>query len=405
MLVTSNQLTGQESIYKSGYIILISGDTLTGQIKNTSSLAHSEYVLFKNRETGNIMKYYPTQVSGYYFGDSNYYESKSVPFRDASKLRYQQLFLKKLVEGGIELYSLDFKVRESPSPLYKYQSKFYFFRTKSDITLVDLHEENYLLKLKSAFKSNNCVLDNGINYNYNDAGLSNLVLEYGKCLNVINQKVYVEKVRKKLKWGFGVGVTSSDINISDREFQEFISDRGFGYDFNVFVKSNFGKFLAARVGLKYKSRVQNSFSEYTVSEFYDNEGTVFNLESNIKINQILIPGHLLFNQNFGKFNSYVLAGFEVGFNLKNSYYIDEAEFMRVGEEDLIIVNRVLPFEPEDLNTFEYGWVLGFGSAFNLKSENNVYLEMQYTNSSSNNSKDSSSYISQKGFTILVGYNL
>ena len=80
LIMTFNSF-GQDNKYKSGYIVLTSGETLEGEIKNVLPIALSESVYFRKKGEGTPIQYFPNQLSKFYFEDSNYYEVDSIPFQ------------------------------------------------------------------------------------------------------------------------------------------------------------------------------------------------------------------------------------------------------------------------------------------------------------------------------------
>ncbi|MEL6391528.1 MAG: hypothetical protein AAFR97_02175, partial [Bacteroidota bacterium] len=74
---SSISLYGQGGNSRSGYVVLVSGDTLSGQIKVESALSHAQYVSYKRQPAASWVKYYPDQIKSYYYGPSNYYVSES----------------------------------------------------------------------------------------------------------------------------------------------------------------------------------------------------------------------------------------------------------------------------------------------------------------------------------------
>ncbi|MFZ1675915.1 MAG: hypothetical protein WAT91_01505 [Saprospiraceae bacterium] len=194
--IFQNLSFGQKGNLVDGYVVLISGDTLFGKIKKLSPYALAEYVAFQKQDNDAQIKYYPAQLSKYYFEDSNYYVSDSVPFKKASeKVYFHRFFLKHLIEGTVDLYKLDYRMIENPSPLHEYQSKFYFMGSTEGGILIDLTERDYLAQFYSAFKEMKCTPKLSGKTNFNDEGLSSLIIAYNECLGKNSRKIYREPTK------------------------------------------------------------------------------------------------------------------------------------------------------------------------------------------------------------------
>ena len=399
----SGALYSQGNNYADGFVVLSSGDTLIGKIKKESSFAHAEYVMFRQADADSPRKYLPEELLSYYFEDSNYYESFSVPFASSTstELSYRRLFLKKMVDGDVELFKLEYRIRETPSYVYDYQTKFYFIRLSDDETLTDLQENDYRFKIEQFFEGLYCNPEEIAGYN--DPGLTNLVIAYSRCANYDVEAIYKQPTLDKINWGVSFGVASTEVSIENSRIRDFAVENTFGYEFNAFLQSSFNDFLSGRIGLKYKSREHEGRKSETVSEFYVNAGEVLELQSSVEITQLVIPAHLLISPFNGKLSPYLVAGADVGFSLGNSYFFDETRFVRIDGGDNLVVNRVTPFAPDEINAFELGWVIGLGIDVDLRPNQSIFLEVQYSNNSSNNSRESPLFILQKGFTLLVGY--
>lgn len=404
-LLMSTLVAGQSNQYEKGYIILTNGDTIQGSIKHINAIDLSEYIFLKKEGATEVVKYYPDQLSKFYFEPSSFYESQSVPIRDGNDLIFKQFFLKKLVNGTLELYSLDYQIKENLSPSVEYQTKFYFFREQGTAVLIDLQEFNYRNKLAGALKSKNCQLDKKAKYKFNDRGLSDLMISYNDCIGSPSQKIYYEKPKKKLPFGISGGIALSEIR-NDRAFRDFTleKERTIGYDLNLFINPRLLDWLSIKGGLNYKYRSQTGMNDFVVSEFYTNAGEVIPLASNITINQLSTPWKLLADYNIGNFEPYVFVGGYVGINLKNTAYIDRTTFINTADGPVTISENVDLFSTS-FNTFEMGWMSGIGTHYKLENGKNIFLELQYTQGGNESQKDNWYYISQKSWIVLLGFSL
>lgn len=81
-----------------------SGETLSGYVKNIGRQQRAEYLVFKKTLNGSEQRYTTKEVKRYRIGKQQY-EAGSVRFSGMEG--YITLFLKKLVEGEVELFRLD----------------------------------------------------------------------------------------------------------------------------------------------------------------------------------------------------------------------------------------------------------------------------------------------------------
>ncbi|MEM8583441.1 MAG: outer membrane beta-barrel protein [Bacteroidota bacterium] len=386
-----------------GYVVLMNGDTLMGQIKVESAFAHAQYVSYRSQSTESWEKYYPDQLSAYYFGPSSSYTSESIPFRtNTSDLNYRQLFVKKLIVGAIELYRLDYELRERISPVYEFESTFYFFKDISSEELIDLLPIDYKSKINNALGSPGC------NFNdlgsFGDEGLKNLFIAYSDCRNLGLERVSTEKKLKKLQWGISLGLASAEVNVNNSENRGFSSGSEIGFDISAFISPQLSQSLNLRIGIMYKNRVHRGSSSEIVPNTFVNAGDVLNLNSSLDINQIVVPAHLIFSHSLGRMRPYLLAGVGIGFSLNNTYAFQETRFTTVGGETTLFVEDInAEITQSNLNALEVSWNLGLGGAFKLKGGNHIFLELLYGHSSSNDSSDSPSFVSQRGFSLVIGY--
>ncbi|MBK7029185.1 MAG: hypothetical protein IPH45_08205 [Bacteroidales bacterium] len=93
-------LAFSQNDWKSGYIIDLKGDTLSGYIDYRSSASNTERCYFKASEKEKIVIYAPGQIAGYRYKEGKYYISK--PIRIDQK--DTTLFLEYLIKGKVNIY-------------------------------------------------------------------------------------------------------------------------------------------------------------------------------------------------------------------------------------------------------------------------------------------------------------
>jgi len=133
--------------FRPGYVINNNGDTLNGEIDYRGDLLMSSICTFKNKE-GEIIKYYPDDITAFRFVDNKYYISREI--------NDKKVFLEYLIKGKINVYYMrdnagnhyyvdktDIKLTELPyEEGVKYvDDKPVFYESKTHIRLL-----NYCMK-------------------------------------------------------------------------------------------------------------------------------------------------------------------------------------------------------------------------------------------------------------------
>ncbi|MEE9372296.1 MAG: hypothetical protein V3V00_04510 [Saprospiraceae bacterium] len=91
----------------------------------------------------------------------------------------------------------------------------------------------------------------------------------------------------------------------------------------------------------------------------------------------------------------------MGFNLKNTAYLDKTKFVQTDQGSVLVTDRIDPFL-SNVNEFEIGWSIGGGLEYALNGNHSMFLEIQYTKGANSNQKSSKFYISQKAVVLLIG---
>lgn len=89
-----------QSELRQGYLLLLNGDTIYGQIDNQNYYNNSVECLFKKNNTDSIIRYIPTQLKGYRFKDGKYYISMKIPANNS----FENVFLEYLVNGQLNVF-------------------------------------------------------------------------------------------------------------------------------------------------------------------------------------------------------------------------------------------------------------------------------------------------------------
>lgn len=409
VFIFSTFSNAQNAKYKDGYVILNSGDTIKGEIQLLLPITYSQAVVFRERGTKLSKTYSPDELLKFYFENSNYYQSDSIPFKTLNNgIYYKRLFIKKLLTGDIELFRLDFKIRQELPLHAKNEDQFYFYREKRNDQLIDLLESNYKEKIKAAFNKYECELNKKLNYRFNDVGLTNLVSEYNRCRGGESENTFVvnKNIEERTSIGLSTGIASSRLQTTNSIFEEFklADNRTLAYDINVFGKLEVNKRLFVRAGLNFKNRSYTNSYELIVSDSYDNEGDILTIESNITINQLSVPIEILFHFNKKRtIRPYIFAGGSFGIKIKNTSYAEQELFKNIDGKNILTKYEVTPFN-SSINHFEFNLIIGGGIEYFVHKKTSVFIESKWTNSRNDASKDSNLYIFQDAVIVNVGIN-
>jgi len=375
-----------------------SGDTIRGLTKSASPWSLSEKLTVTDPVTKQNKTYTPQSLAQFTIGNDMIYVSDSVVLRSgAGQIYYEQLFLRRLVDGPIELYKLNYDIRKI-EPAFDFQNEFYFFKPADQKILIDLPPSNYRDKINDALKSRNCNVEG--NYRYNDQDMAELIQAYNTCLGGESVS-YVNPLKKsRIKLGVHVGYNTGQIENTVTRVADFdLSDAsGFhvGLDVELAVSSKF----SLRSGLHYYNRSVQADSVVIVPEFFVNSGESFTTEAEITINQMTIPLQTRYYFSEEGISPFILGGGFIGFALSNSFTSDRQVFIPdSGLTRLEFVNDdVLDTTP---NSLEFGYQIGAGVQLRAEDAINPYLEVTW-NSSSSTAVAEANRIKQTYLALRVG---
>ena len=96
---------GQETGYAKGYIVTITGDTLTGLVKNKNMTPYRVLIdiKFKREEKSKVETFSPDQLNGFRIGTKQYVSKEG-------KLNFslEKLFVEVIVDGHLSYYALEY---------------------------------------------------------------------------------------------------------------------------------------------------------------------------------------------------------------------------------------------------------------------------------------------------------
>ncbi len=400
--LTSSILFAQNKSYSSGYIIKQDGNKIEGLIRKSALIDLSETVQFKKDQSSEVQKFSPEEVQSFYF-ENKQYEADSIPFLDdQGRIFFKHLFLQKLLEGRFELYRLDHQINDAPSPLYQYQNKFYYLRTDTKQSMIDLLENNYKIKLGDLFRRRNCEEGALVKTKFTDAAIAGIVQKLNTCLGADSKRLFVEKKKKKVKLGIGLGISSHSIATNNGLFDKAKTESNIGVDANFYLYWSLSRKIDIRGGLGYKNRSQTGEIPFIIPEGVSNSGETITLNSEIKINQAYTVWEVLYAFSSSKTKPYILAGAYFGVATGNSAYLETAEYRFENGAGLYDVKGNNPYDAT-VNAIEVGFSAGLGVAFPISEKQGLFFELKYLSGQNDSTSEQMDFISNQNYQLNVGF--
>lgn len=409
LIGVSASVLSQSSRWPEGFIVLNNGDTLRGFIKNVDYESRSEQVTFKTSWTSEPVVYTPHDLRMYQIGKTEHYRKSAVrivleEYEGIRPVQYtfdKTMFTRRIVQGEASLYRLDYRVRRQERPDIEFETIFYFLGTGKD-SLDQLTALNYRKVLADTL-GRECDIPDDLYSNFNDTGLSNLVVAYNTC-NGSESQIYITPDLRERNWRFGssAGGVQSDIRNQHPAFIDVPPEEDYGFTVSAFVDLLLNERFAVRGGLAYVQKSAKGSLEHLVDENYDNVGEVLQLESAIQMNQVIVPLSVRYGWADPAFSPYVRVGGYAGFGIGTTTYIDRLNFEHINGENIQFVERrddVIT----DHNKFEVGWLVGTGVEFGLGDESALFFEFQITVGRNTLEKTSTSFLSNNTYGVHIGW--
>ncbi len=215
---SSNFLLKAQPIYSLGEVVMLNGDTIKGWIGEIGSLKRFDLCLFRSRQQGETITYFPGDILSFSILDKKYYKSEK--FR-----AYQQpeatVFVEYFVEGAISLM--------------KYRKNYYLKNSNNQFQRIPFKLENYDLNLEREKVGQlridwyqfikdihtNCskegdYYDDFNKLRYDLEGMINVVLNYNECLGA-NYEIHWEKVPFAIvDIGPGISIQRSGVSFTSQ---------------------------------------------------------------------------------------------------------------------------------------------------------------------------------------------
>ncbi|MEZ4849587.1 MAG: hypothetical protein R3B93_13405 [Bacteroidia bacterium] len=138
--------------FKSGFVISLQGDTISGNVKERNPQKIARICTFKKSGQGETIDYKPDEIAGFRFDEGGYFVSKTVMINGEST----QVFLEKLLEGEANLYyyvdkyGIKYFVEAKEDVLYELKNTESTFR--ADGKLLSRENKEYIPALEQAFE-------------------------------------------------------------------------------------------------------------------------------------------------------------------------------------------------------------------------------------------------------------
>lgn len=365
--------------FTSGSITTLDGKTITGFIKKQGQKANCLEVKFKKDKNSQVKLYRPDELKSYQFDDKEYESAKLQLFGEGV---YRDIFLKRMVEGEVELFRLDYEVLEPQSPFYQYETAFYVIKNKEETVI--LHQENYLIAISRLQKecTNNLAAD-AKKYRYTDISMAKTVMDLNACIDESSRALVPldnSNVKRFIKYGLSVGMLHANAVFGHPQLQDFTYNKKAQAIIGVFVNIPLGKKgLSLKGGFHYLRYKPVGEMKVVVPEFYVNSGEILVLESEIYLKYLAVPIELKYTFPTQSIRPYLFGGIHFGVGNNNTVTAERTGFIppdTPGEKAIYIKESFEPFNSTIAN-FNLAWKTGLGLTIPLTKKLDLFVEASY----------------------------
>ena len=322
-IVISINLFAQKEKYGYGYILHKNGTTEQGYIKKTGFDVQFEKIYFKNK-SGSEIELLPSDIDGYYVAGKKF-ASGEVKNEDGTGSI--ATFFEILVSGDIELLRLFIPSNSTiafPSYL-RYEENHFFLRSSKN--QIQLSRDSRKKEIDDFIDCNENVKD-GI-YDFTRQGLTNYLLAKSDVCNDLKLKAEtkISERRGNYSYGFAVGVITSKVIPSHPHFENVDFNSGSGIHLTAFIEIPIAKSLTVRGGFNYLSKKTQGLERIIVSEFYENEGEIISLDTDIEIGFVGVFADLKYQIPTKYVQPYVFAGLNFGISTNSQVNTEELRLL------------------------------------------------------------------------------
>lgn len=376
ILAFSSMLFAKNNNYKPGYVILESGDTLVGYIKNKPWRKNPNSVTFTAPSINNdTLTYRLSEIKGFSSDEFIFVKryvkidqqiNKINDLNDYSRAPFREdtVLLQELVGGQVNLYSYNepkgrmhyyidsrsTELEELLNTMYQVEKGTDYGNTKSYVGYAEEYKTQ-LLKTLIGCKS---ITYNEIDIEFKESKLYKLILNYNQCVSP-NKEIYTHKVEKwKIRPYILVGVTISKLKFKSSTSWDHLTNAEFKN--SITFTGNFGlKYIIPKYHEKFQIYTDFGFNMYNFesNEIEDNFFTIENsYRYTLKYKQVSFNYGLIYKFSVKEFSPYLKAGFSSLFSF--SY-----DANKVNTKTDVAVPYISPRA--------YQWGVNFGAGFDVSN--------------------------------------
>jgi len=216
---------------KQGYIVTLAGDTISGLVKDKTTL--NTVVSFKGTNSSEYTDYSPNEIKSFYFDGGYHYESLSSD-------EIAQGFFLRVFKGTLSLY--------------QHKDTLYILSPKNEFLELKHHQDKRYVRTL-VYLTSDCARtkEKMENVPYTAADISKLLREYEKCVNPEAKLDDGDIARTRLKLGFVAGASISSLNyFVDSKYNLYYEDEfntQAGYLAGAVLNVSYGKKISVQPGL------------------------------------------------------------------------------------------------------------------------------------------------------------
>ncbi|MFO7369647.1 MAG: outer membrane beta-barrel protein [Bacteroidales bacterium] len=383
LLVIATVTAFSQAVFKSGYIIKNSNDTVHGLIEYKGNKTNANVCIFKQDAESEPLSFAPNDIAGYRLEDSKYYVSKKVIVNEKEEL----VFLEYLINGIVDMYYYDDGVSE------------HFFVDGGDNRLVELKNNSpaeyyatYTKRvipdakqrigvLKYVFRESPEISRRVETIELDRKALIDVARAYHEEVCADEACIIYEKKKPRgeyLKVGIVVGLSAVTLSVPEviPNAYSYFTNSDFGVTFcpsaGFFVKLNLPD-INANLFLQY----QGTFSKlkFQTNNWYEMPLSNYERYDRISYSQSSFNSVAVLKYEFReglKFRPNVHLGAFFNFAFMDNYSRSGTQYYPSGDVYAKYYGLEYPFYQRD-----YGPVAGLGFVAEISEKNAILVDLQY----------------------------
>ncbi|OKL40684.1 porin family protein [Pontibacter flavimaris] len=349
-----------QSDFKPGFVVLASGDTLTGLVDYRANVLSSKVCRFKSKESASVVLYSPNDISSYGFPEDRYYASKYV------KADSSRVFMEELVRSKINLYNLKgrFYVEKEGLGLEELETEFREYYNDAGV----LHRTSANKHTATLNKyMDDCILvmvEKTERVALAQSSLIRLIKDYNECSPGVPVVVFKEdQPWFAAEFGVGVGVTHTSLSFSAKDERYLHLEHS---DFTTSTYPTVGLLLnlrSPRVSKFTSVQLEGHYFRASHEDRNAYEWAYMEFENEMELRMSAVKLSTAVRHEFGskKLQPYVNAGMFFNFfqdrDLKHNQYVRRT----VWREPEVRVKD----DPEFITKNQKGFMIGAGLLYGL----------------------------------------